>query len=47
MILEGARLLKLHSSASDASGLAHQEMNHAGVSYSSQFVKTQEQVQVW
>ena len=47
MTLEGARLLELHSSVSDASGMSHHEYNQTAVSYSSQFLTKQKQIQVW
>ena len=47
MMLEGARLLELHSSVSVASGMSHHEKNQTSVSYSSQFLTKQKQIQVW
>ena len=47
MTLEGAELLELHSSVSVASGMSHHEYNQTAVSYCSQFVTKQKQIQVW
>ena len=47
MTMEGARLLKLYSSASVASWMSHHENNQTAVSYSSQFTTKQKQIQVW
>ena len=47
MTLAGARLLKLHSSVSVASGMSHHELNQTAVSYSSQFLTKQKQIQVY
>ena len=47
MTLEGARLLKLHCSVSVASGMSQHESNQTAVSYSSQFLTKQKQMQVW
>ena len=46
MKLEGARLLELHSAVSVASGMSHHEQNRTAVSYSSQFLTKQKQIQV-
>ena len=46
MTLEGARLLELHSSVYVASGMSHHELNQTAVSYSSQFLTKQKQIQV-
>ena len=47
MTLEGARLLELHRSVSVACGMSHHEQNQTAVSYSSQFLTKQKQIQVW
>ena len=47
MTLEGARLLQMHSSVSVASGMSDQELCQTALSYNSQFLTKQKQIQVW
>ena len=47
MTLEGVTLLEMHSSVSVASWMSHDEKKQAAVSYSSQFLTKQKQIQVW
>ena len=47
MTLEGARLLELHCSVSVASGMSHHEKNQTAVTYSSQFLTKQKQIELW
>ena len=47
MTLEDARMLELHNSVSVASGISHHELIQTAVSYSNEFLKKENHIQVW